>query len=590
MTRISFTLLAAFLCALLPTGVAAQDQDDEGEENQPALPDIAPREVEIRGELEIALPSLERQPLVGFERPPAVPALPEGYVPYVGPYEQIRRVEGADLPGRAEQDRLMAFPAPAQGEVEAGVGRYFSRLGKARVTLPTDDERSAFSLRLDYRGAEGHEPFATEDIRTPYDAFDARLGYETEREAFTLGLALDGFLDRYTLYGAVPVDESDRTLNPQPDRNGRGGGGTLTLSTTSETLPAEIRVRYSEARYETDLFADAASPVRLERRLDASGRVSATVAERDVAVDAALSLAGLDGNAPGNDVTAFDGGARLGVYQTPEVSVTAGARLLTYSTSEISRPDRRNPPSGVYVSPEVRAEWQAAPNAVVFARQTPGVDAQGLADLFAENPFLISEPAVQPTVRLVDAAGGVRLFADARATLSAEAGFQYMPSFLFFEEASPGEDAPFEGGLSAARYDAARVFHAGADAAFRHEASGFNASVGATLRQGRLTDDDDTIPYFAPFVGRAMLSYAFLDERGLVQLTGAVESARFIDREKSEEVGAFFDLDAYAAYDVTPLLGVTLRLDNIAGADALERWHRYPRAPLLITTGLRVRF
>ncbi|MEX1055354.1 MAG: hypothetical protein WED81_04960, partial [Rhodothermales bacterium] len=58
-----------FLAGLAIAPAYVRGQDDP---NRPVLPDIAPRVVEIRGQLEISLPSLQRQPLMGFNPPPPV--------------------------------------------------------------------------------------------------------------------------------------------------------------------------------------------------------------------------------------------------------------------------------------------------------------------------------------------------------------------------------------------------------------------------------------------------------------------------------------------------------------------------------------
>ena len=57
-----FALLILFLATHALPAQARQD-----------LPDLAPREVEITGDLTIAFPTLRRQPIVGFNPPPRVP-------------------------------------------------------------------------------------------------------------------------------------------------------------------------------------------------------------------------------------------------------------------------------------------------------------------------------------------------------------------------------------------------------------------------------------------------------------------------------------------------------------------------------------
>src|SRR5690625_5734953 len=82
-------LILGFAASLVfVAGAVAQDQEEA-----PALPDIAPRTVEIRGQLEINFPALERQPLVGFNPPPRIIDL-TNRLPYMEPY----RISAAELP------------------------------------------------------------------------------------------------------------------------------------------------------------------------------------------------------------------------------------------------------------------------------------------------------------------------------------------------------------------------------------------------------------------------------------------------------------------------------------------------------------
>ena len=118
--------------------------------------------------------------------------------------------------------------------------------------------------------------------------------------------------------------------------------------------------------------------------------------------------------------------------------------------------------------------------------------------------------------------------------------------------------------------------------------AGFNASVGVTGRRGRLLDDDTIIPNFGAIVGQAALSYAFLDGRGHLQATGTYERARYRDREESRQLGDYFDLDVALAYDVTPMLGVVVRGQNLS--TNTERWDQYEEPPFVVMGGFRFRW
>ena len=164
--RLHIGLLLGLLLGLaFPWGALAQD------------PELPPREVEIRGTLEVSLPSLQRQPLMGFNPPPEVPRPPANRRPFIERYKQA----SADLPvsplGRPQPpSALGASYPPAQGQIESLIGRYFSRAVNARLQAPLSDQAS-FLLRADYRGSEGHEPFETlPDVNAPFDALEALVG------------------------------------------------------------------------------------------------------------------------------------------------------------------------------------------------------------------------------------------------------------------------------------------------------------------------------------------------------------------------------------------------------------------------------
>ena len=157
-----------------------------------------------------------------------------------------------------------------------------------------------------------------------------------------------------------------------------------------------------------------------------------------------------------------------------------------------------------------------------------------------------------------------------------------MPHYLYFEN-DGGADSR---GTTALLYGEADVAHAGGSVSVVLP-GGLHAMAGATYRDGRLSDEDVEIPYFAPVLGEATLSYSFAQSRGLLQLTGHYESARYIDRQQSRKVDAYLDLDVEASYNVTPLLGVVFRVENVSGGND-TRWDNYPESPYVIGAGLRV--
>ena len=256
-------LLGLLLGLAVPWGALAQDT------SRVVLPNIAPREVEIRGTLEVSLPSLQRQPLMGFNPPPEVPRLPAGRRPFIERYKQA----SSDLPesplGRPQPpSALGATYPPALGQVESLIGRYFSRAVNTRLQAPISNQAS-FLLRADYRGSEGHEPFdGLPDVAAPFDALEGLVGVNTSGRQWAAGFSFSGFYESYDLFGLQPsAIPNDLSLLNRTEREGRGGVGAVHLSTLAGTpVDARLDLRYGATRYETQDVFTATTPVELSEQ------------------------------------------------------------------------------------------------------------------------------------------------------------------------------------------------------------------------------------------------------------------------------------------------------------------------------------
>lgn len=591
----TFRLSVLFITLLL-VGSGTAPLPAAAQEGQPTLPDIAPREIEIRGTLEISLPSLQRQPLSGFNPPPRIPSISPDRSPYVGSYDQDRSDLPRQLPDPPGLGAQLEQPAPPlRGHLAAGGGRYFTRFTNGQIWLPLSTQE-ALTVAGDYRGSSGFEPFADNPgVETPFDTFEAQIGLQSRRERVSLNADLEGFYDTYTLYGA-----EINALNPfapdvlaQPERTGRHLEGTVDLNTHGP-VALELFGRAGGTNYETTVSSDTADPDSLttERRVQVGGTLSVPVGVSRATFDATFAMAGLgpDGRFD-DDVTALDGGLSAEVFSSPTFRLEVGGRFLAASVSPEPRPDLTERWSARFFVPSVELKWTLSAHATLYAKNQPGIDPHPLADLFRENPYLFGAIAVQPSLRTTDAEGGVRLFTGP-FQMVASGGYRYVTSYLYFEDA-PGMPfdpfaSPYDAGLFVPHYASAQIIHAGAEVSLQRM-QGIEVSLGATYREGRLTEADTPIPYFAPVTGRAVLSYAFADQRGLIQLTGRFEGARYVDRSETTQVDPFVDLDLEASFDVTPSLGLIVGLRNITSG-SLERWQRYPRPPLVLTSGLRVQW
>lgn len=566
-----FTVLLALV--LGGTSLPAHAQDDP----DPQLPEIAPREIEIRGQFQIDFPSLQRQPLRGFAAPPTVPTLPPDRQPWTEPYKQDRSELPENLPDSPTVDtRLASTPAPASGYVQAGAGRYLSRFADGRLTLPVSRSES-FEIDASYDGSAGFEPFDGSSVDTRHDDLDGTIGFVSRRSATTVRADAHGFVTAYSLYGAVPASPATA---PNPDRRGRSGGLQAELQTRG-SVETTAQLSFDQTRFETDVDPDAPARTQDEQRLAAAFELAVPFGTRDVRADASVTTSGLGSGAFTGDVATFDGGGSAVAYRSGPTLLRAGGRLLTFRalSNPAGSPDAEA--SATFVAPTLDAEVAFTPRFSLFLRNEPGLDAHSLTDVMAQNPWTQTPLSIRPTLTTTDAAAGVRVSAGP-VRITAHAGYRYAPSFLFFAPATEGD---YQTGVFGARYGSARVGEAGAGIALQGS-DRVQAVLRATIRDGQLTGPDVAIPYFSPLVVESMVGTTFAGGKGSAQLTATVESPRYVDLTETEEAPALFDLDVEGSYQVTPLIHIVARVQNAAGT--FERYARYERPGAVVSGGMRI--
>mgnify|MGYP006275081551 CR=1 FL=1 len=563
----------------LPLATYAQDNGAT-----PQLPEIAPREFEIRGQAQVSFPSLERQPLRGFVTQPRLPTLPPQRIPFTDTeaYTQALDVLPDPLPDApAVSSRLHAGPPPSRGSLSADLGRYLTRSVDGVLALPLSDTET-LDLQVTYKGSSGHTAFNRTDTETPYDNLHGRVRVESRRERFQLHGDLHGLIDDYTLYGAqrpvgIPVAASI------PDRTGRSIGTTLGLSTDT-SLPIEVGLRFDHTTYETT--PDENTPDRSldESRLALDGAVQFPVGITNVRLDATVATAGLNNGTFAGDMVAFDGGGdalavRIGPYR-----VRAGARVLAFQALRNPADPARGEATATFIAPTFDALWTPRSALEVYARNTPRLRMHDLPMLFRRNPFLDAIPSVRPSLETTNLESGVSV-TTGPVRWTAFAGFRYAPSYLHFV---PGpafntSTGPVRGTFSAA-YDGAQMWRGGGALALEG-LSRWQTTLRFELRNPTRTDTDRAVPNVSSFMLEHTSSATFVRDKLRVSLHTTLEGPRYIDAQETEQVDAFFDLDVNAAYAVTPLIDVRLGLHNLG---AMERWNRYPRPPAILTTGLRI--
>lgn len=576
----SRTVCAFFvLVCLLPSVTMAQDDGEDAPDQQ--LPEIAPQEIEIRGELQLSFPSLQRQPLRGFSSPPVIPSVPEDRMPYLPSYKQELEDLPESLPAPEAVSQTVTTPAaPKEGVVEIGGGRYGSRFARGRLSLPLSSKQT-LSLNADYSGTNGFSPYSGSDVSTPSDELEGGVQFESRHEALSIRAGLHGSVDDYTLYGlsTLPQPPSDSLV---PGRTGYSGGPTAQLRTFG-SVESSLTVSFDRTQYNTETVlrsGGTSTAAFREDRLSADGRLTVPVGATPLTVDALAQRAWYGGDVPAETSVRVDGGLSLQVVETALITAQVGGRALRFEAPMSSRRDLGNA-SATFLAPQGRVELSLGSGATIFAENTPSLSSGGLDDLYAHSPYVEHAPSVRPTLYTTKAESGF-LFSLGPLRLEPTAGYRYAPSYRYVESPSPATP----NGAFPVRYGSARIVHGGAELALQGVPH-IEAAVDISVRDGTLIGEDAAIPYFSPLIAHTTFSVAFADQRGRLQMTSTIESPRPTTPTGDVEVGTYVSADLEGSYELTSLLDAVMRINNLSPG-APKRWARYARPPTTIMGGFRI--
>jgi hypothetical protein len=479
---------------------------------------------------------------------------------------------------------------PIRGEAEISVGRYFGRRVHARAIAPLTGGHS-LRASFDYVGSSGMEVPGSgpETVKNAADDFAGRVEYERTWSGLALGAWLQGNSDSYNLYGLIPGESS--LVASAPDRSaGHIGGGVRLASGPNNLMDFEVEFGAMGEDVETTLFPDGQIQDPNTARSESRGFLTASVEFPAGSGGITLEVAG---ETAGVDETGFLGSS----VQQGEASLTyratgdrlryhVGARLLTTAfdgrTGGKETDDRR---SAVYLSPELDVRYAVTRSLEVFAANSPEVVTNRLGQLFAANPFLVSAPAMQPSISSVDARAGANLSTrDLRA--AAWAYYQRSPNMLFFENSAGTGAGRVEFGYFSANYAEATRYGIGGEVGWSMR-SGVQFSVGGKLVKSDLVDVDSRIPYVPSFEAWIGTSVPFLDTRGLFQATGRYFGSRYGDVAETVELDSYLGIDLYAHYDFLHNVGVVVRLDNLSRSGRDVFWDGYPQRTNVFMIGAR---
>ncbi len=577
------TSLAVFLL-LLPAVVAAQQEDQ--------LPDLTPREFEIRGELQVSLPDLQRQPLRGFAPPPRTYVVPADRRAHVAPYGQ----DLDQLPDRG----LAPGPAPSlmraeprTGQIDLLVGRHYARIGRLTVNA------GGLGVDVGYNGYTGFDPFTAPGATQPSPDYTSDSDNLAGKVSFTTGDALQvnvsghGRYHEYALLGA----------RENPDQDQRQ---LRALGVTASVRGAEMQPQFTlEAGFQTSAAADplgsADASFVLERQdesmffgggsitqgvLQVHGRVSTVSLQADLA-PGTIAPFGFEIDWLNASVLTYESGTSYNLeLDIGELSVGVG--VVGFNPSESNRARMwtfLNPPEGDWggltVGPVADFRMSIGAATQFFARTEPSAEPRSQIDIYRTNPYAQISPAVAPDVHLLDAVFGVEVQTQV-IRFDAFGGARLSPNQLYFERGGLGIglETPL---LYLARYDAASTYRVGANLT-GYAPGDISISAGVEYRIARLTDQDRDIPYVAPLAGRVSVAAPFALGRGLLQASLRAEGTRPTESE-DVDAPAWADLSVEAHYRLAGRFGLLVRADRLAGR--AEQWPGFPHPPATITAGVR---
>ena len=559
------TAVPLLVATLLVVPPAAGQQADTTQ-----LPEIAPREIEIRGERQIALPSLERQPLTGFASPPQVPAVPPDHEPYVGSYTYPLD----DLPESLPIPETVSAPMeptakPVQGFLEGGGGRYFSRFLEGRVGLPLSGTER-LSLHGQYDGTE-----ADPDD----DVAEVRLRLESTRSAVRLAAEARGTAQRYALFGATPTPN---TLSEVPNREGYTTGGSLRLRSTNGSTPLRGEMRFDRTQYTSGLDAEEDGRVFTQQQLGLQGTAGIPVPYRPT-FDARYQRSWLGGDPEDNTAFDLEGSGTVSLLPTASTSVTVGAMVLAYDTpAQPTTPDLGSA-TATFIAPVLDAEWRLAEGARLHLRNQPRLGDTALDQLHATNPYARHAPSLRPTLETTNAELGATLTRGPVRLITA-AGYRYAPTYRFFSLTSL-EQGGYEN-LYRVGYDGAQILQGRGEVALQG-IDGVQASLGLSVRDGTLESQDADIPNFAPVTVDAMVSFSFAGGDGFVTAQGRFESSRDASVVQSRQADPYLSVDLEGSYALSSRIEIVAKAEHLSW-EAPTRWAAYPQPPAQVSAGLRL--
>ncbi len=569
-------LAALGLLALPALAASAQPPTPTTPVRRDSLPPLAPRDLEIRGDLRVSLPSITRPDIAGFglrSRPVEVDARRAvREAPYVVrglPESPLAPPSAPDLPA-------VVLPVARRGTLEAGAGRDLARFGTAFLALPLSRvSRIAGEVAYDGHDARTGRP------GSGANAARARLGYHLGTGRTALDVAIHGRGLARGLFGTAPFDGDNADMRTGADGGlsirvghaaNRASGGALHLGGGLDVRAAAFdpdgtgaggfgsRDRHLGGAF--SLATDAlgpATPVGLAVDVRAEGGdTQAGERRRTVTTDAGIAL--VFGVGPGEAVRAG--------------RVRVGPRVLVADDGE-----RRVAPTLA-----LDARYGFAPGLALLASNTPSVTVGRFADLVFAEPFVAPRTDARATVRPVDARLGLAL-TRSDAVVTGWLGYRYAAQQGMWRQSAPGA-------LVDVVYGAVSEPAAGLDVRVtprRVLGSGLVGLRASAEVRSPAFEGDAFAGMDVPGRSRVAAEAGAWGRlgRATLGLTVHGEGERPANVTGGRTLRPWADLDVHASIDIAPAVALVARLDNLA---ATRRWDGFPESDRLAQIGLSIRW
>jgi len=577
MTRLYIFLLLALLAS-----PAAARQD-------PILPDLAPREVEITGDLSIVFPTLRRQPIVGFNPPPRVPDISSDRRPFTEAYKQ----PSADLPPspmsapEPPSVSAMARRTPISGVIDLSAGRFLDRALKADITLAAT-EKTSLLISADYFGTEGRDvTIGGVGTDTGRDRMSVTSSIDQRMGGVVVGLAGSAFKNSYSLFGAVPAAGVPSRLSP--DRTFSGYDGTLSLnSRPGSSVTVRSSVTVGTTTVDTDVFDPAIriDPVtnREESFLKFASSLSIPLRDGSVNFWTNGATSGLDSNSfPGSTIRSGIVAASWRYLYSVKLELEAGATVLGFDSKAQSLTGASRSLS--YFAPILRATYSFTPAVKLTAETAPTIDTALSRDLFSSAPFMMDEPLLLPSLTTIDATVGLSVQSEF-VSGSIKTGYKNQP-FRRFPVQTLTATLGYVRGYSTFDYSDVDVLYVAGDVT-AVPASGIQVGVDFVAQNASVTSSELDVPHTPGLGIGGFASASFLDGDAEFRIRFEHESKRTIDALAATSIPSVTRFHIMLSYFFHPDYALMTGVRDLGGGPVY--WDGYEYESDSFYLGLRYRW